>query len=240
MTVRAILFDVGDTLLRVGRFEPDLGPRLMEVLPPECDPDSSLLACRRAFEALGKELADGYAAGREDEDDIGAMLVRLLAAEGLPVTPEHAGQLGDVVGHADVARLEPRAGVAETLNAFSDAGYRLAAVSNTGSRSALLDALYESCGLAPSLECRVYSSSLGVRKPHPRLYATALEALGVSGEEAVFVGDRVREDIAGPRRARVAHAVLTHEYRQEDPGDSNPCAIITRLEDLHAILPTLH
>jgi FMN phosphatase YigB (HAD superfamily) len=239
VSVRAILFDVGDTLLRVGPFEPDLGPRLMDVLPAECDPGSSLPACRRAFETLGRELAAGYAAGREDEDNIGEMLVRLLSAEGLPVTRDHAQALHDVVGRADIARLQPRPGVPETLREFAGAGYRLAAVSNTGSGAPLLDAFYESCGLALCLEQWVYSASLGVRKPHSRLYTTALEALGVSGDEAVFVGDRVREDIVGPRRAGVAHAVLTHEYRREDPGDSNPCAVITRLEDLHAVLPTL-
>lgn len=238
MTVRAILFDVGDTLLRVGPFEPDLAS-LAAALPSSIDPDLALAACRRAHEALGRELAAGYAAGHEEQENIGDMLVSLLAAEGLPVGRDLAETLGDVDGRTDVARLVPRAGVVETLRRFAATGYRLAAVSNTGTRPALLDAFLEDCGLAPCFEHRVYSSSLTVRKPHPLLYTTALDALGVCGDEGVFVGDRVREDIVGPRKAGVAHSILTHEHRQEDPGDSDPCAIITRLEDLHEVLPGL-
>jgi putative hydrolase of the HAD superfamily len=240
MTVRAILFDVGDTLLHVGEFPRDFGPRLVDGLPADCEPQTRVDACRRAYDGLTRELAALNAAGSHEEANIGDILVRLLAAEGLPVSAQHAQALGDIDGRADIGRLESRTGVADTLRELAESGYRLAAVSNTGSRAALLDSFFEECGLARCFEEWVYSSSLGVRKPHPRIYQHALDALGISGSEAVFVGDRVREDILGPRSAGIAHAILTHEHRQEDPGDSDPCAVIARLEELPAVLPGLH
>ena len=38
---------------------------------------------------------------------------------------------------------------------------------------------------------------LGVRKPDPAIFATALEALGVAPQRAVFIGDNPTDDIAG-------------------------------------------
>lgn len=237
MSVRAILFDVGDTLLRVGPFEPDLGPAIAAAL--RLPSEDLVAACSRGHQALVRELIESYRLGLEDERHIGEMLLAHLRAEGIDLPDSASEELGDVFGRADVARLEPREGVVEALREFQAAGYRLAAVSNTTTRPALLTALFEEHGLFPCLEHWVFSVALGVRKPHPLLYEEALRALNVRGEEAVFVGDRVREDVLGPRRAGIAHAVLTHEYRQEDPGEANPCAVITRLEELHDVLPRL-
>jgi putative hydrolase of the HAD superfamily len=181
----------------------------------------------------------GFEQGRLEEDDIAAMLAAQFAADGVEVPRAVAEDLAAVLGRADVARLQPWPGVIEHLQALREDGYRLAAVSNTTTQSALLDAFFEENGLTPCFESRVFSIDLGVRKPHPAIYQCALEAIGVEGYEAVFVGDRVREDVVGPRRAGIAHSVLTHEHRQEDPGESAPCAVIRRLEDLHGVLPRL-
>src|SRR2546423_7310140 len=63
-----------------------------------------------------------------------------------------------------------------------------------------------------------FSSEVGVRKPHPRIYADALRKLGVEARRALFVGDRVKEDIQGPKTLGM-RAVLTREWRrEEDPG----------------------
>jgi putative hydrolase of the HAD superfamily len=167
------------------------------------------------------------------------MLRANFATDGVKVSRAVAYDLAEILGRADVARLQPWAGVAEQLGDLREAGYRLAAVSNTTTRSVLLHAFFESHGLASCVDAWVFSVDLGVRKPHPAIYRQALDAVGAAGEEALFVGDRVREDVVGPRAAGIAHAVLTHEHRQEDPGGSNPCAIIGRLEDLREVLPRL-
>jgi FMN phosphatase YigB (HAD superfamily) len=49
------------------------------------------------------------------------------------------------------------------------------------------------------------------------------------------VGDRVREDVLGPMSVGVS-AVLTHEYRQEDPGEAQPLAIINTLSELASVV----
>jgi putative hydrolase of the HAD superfamily len=52
-------------------------------------------------------------------------------------------------------------------------------------------------GLAERLDFAVFSSEVGVRKPDPRIFERALEALGVAAENALFVGDRLYEDVRG-------------------------------------------
>ncbi len=243
LAVRAILFDVGDTLVRLGPMERDLAPRLAAVLDAAgvaCDGDSATEHCERMMVRLRGDILAGFEASRLEEHDIPAMLAAGLEAGGVTVASGVAADLADVLSRADIARIQPWPGVREELERFRADGYRLAAVSNTTSRSRLLQDFFDARGLTPCFDAWVFSVDLGVRKPHPAIYEHALATLDIPANEALFVGDRVREDIVGPRSAGIAHAILTHEHRQEDPGGSNPCAVITRFEDLHAILPTLH
>ena len=52
-------------------------------------------------------------------------------------------------------------------------------------------------GLAPYLDSVVFSSEVGKRKPHPAIFERALAELGVPPEQALFVGDRLYEDVGG-------------------------------------------
>jgi putative hydrolase of the HAD superfamily len=76
-----------------------------------------------------------------------------------------------------------------------------------------------------------------VRKPHPRIYQAALTRLGVPAAGAVFVGDRLKEDVRGPKEVGM-RAVLTRQFRQEDPRDAAvpPDAVIASLGELPAVL----
>ena len=52
-------------------------------------------------------------------------------------------------------------------------------------------------------------------KPHPSIFSTALARIGTRPEEAVMVGDSIRQDIEGALRAGM-RAVLLHR------GDAPP------------------
>ena len=47
------------------------------------------------------------------------------------------------------------------------------------------------------MDVAFFSSEVGKRKPHPAIFERALEALGVAATDAVFVGDRLYEDVRG-------------------------------------------
>ena len=56
----------------------------------------------------------------------------------------------------------------------------------------------------------------------------ALRRLGVEAKEAVFVGDIVWADVEGPQ-ALGMKAMLTRQYRQEDPDKVRPDLVVQRL-----------
>src|SRR5688500_9666362 len=94
----------------------------------------------------------------------------------------------------------------------------------------LMDARLTHSALRQYADVAIYSVAVGHRKPNPAIYQAALGALGVA-DDVLFVGDRVREDVRGPQ-ALGMRAVLTHEFRQEEPGDAAPLAVIRELGEV--------
>jgi len=83
------------------------------------------------------------------------------------------------------------------LESLRARGLKLGLVSNAFDPGWLLHRDLEQMGLAQRLDFSVFSSEVGTRKPHPAIFERALEELGVEPENALFVGDRLYEDIRG-------------------------------------------
>ena len=86
-----------------------------------------------------------------------------------------------------------------TLQTLRRQGTRLGVITNgpTAWQSRKLDAL----GLAGFFDLVVISESEGFTKPDPRIFARAVERIGVAAAEAMFVGDHPEIDVAGARNA---------------------------------------
>lgn len=232
MKARAILFDLGDTLIRLHRM-PEMPPLLAPVLAEHRGiplPEALRLASQ-LVEQLGRQLASDSKVGATAEPGLEALVAPLTGAAAAEVVA-----IGRAFGMADVSRFEMvNVGLAR-VERFKNLGYRLGIVSNTTTPPALLNEYLRNVGLLPLFDAVVYSVAEGIRKPHPGLYRTALAGLGASPEETLFVGDRVREDVLGPRVVGM-RAVLTQEFRREDPAGSAPLAVISRLEELEDVVP---
>ena len=83
----------------------------------------------------------------------------------------------------------------------------------------------------------VDSALVGFSKPDPRIFVTAVEALGIEPGRAVMVGDSLARDMAGARAAGMAHIWLTPAPERQGrpccPGDR----VIRSLRDLEGLLP---
>jgi len=93
------------------------------------------------------------------------------------------------------------AGCPALLGALRDQGLQLGIVSNTFVPGAVLDRHLALHGLRDFFPVRIYSSEVGYRKPNPRIFRLALRQMGVEAQQAIFVGDLVKTDIVGARRA---------------------------------------
>ncbi len=242
MRVEAVLFDWGETL---GPVSAESG---IAALPPELILGQEVLAAANTHLLGGPEpgLAALARPGWEPpaqawRETTARELFRTayrLAGRSWPTDPvqERALVLRQHVFLIAAMRAAP--GAVEVLATLRDRGLRLGVVSNVVYDADVVRAMLDRDGLLPYLDVIVCSSAVGVRKPHPAIYQVALDGLGVSAERTVFVGDRVLQDIAGPRRQGL-RAILTHQHRQEAPptsGLGRPDATIPDLSALPGLL----
>jgi HAD superfamily hydrolase (TIGR01549 family) len=127
---------------------------------------------------------------------------------------------------ADAIRLEHRAwnearelhpDTLRLLGSLRRAGLRLALVSNAFDPPELMHEDLQLHGIDGLFDAAVFSSELGVRKPHPAIYRAALDRIGIPAQRSLFVGDRVREDVIGPSAAGMSTCLAT--YFRQDEGD---------------------
>jgi putative hydrolase of the HAD superfamily len=83
------------------------------------------------------------------------------------------------------------------LESLRNRGLKLGLVSNAFDPPTLLHRDLADAGIAERLDYAVFSSEVGKRKPHPEIFRWALGALDVAPVAAVFVGDRLFEDVRG-------------------------------------------
>lgn len=93
-------------------------------------------------------------------------------------------------------------------------------------------------GLFPYLDAYHFSSQVGVRKPHPEIYLKTLGQLGVDASCAVFVGDRLIEDVDGAQKVGMKGILALHE-RRDYSAPVTPDAKIARLEELPQVVSSL-
>lgn len=197
MTVRAVLFDFSGTLLvpvPAQRWVRDTTDALGRELT-----DAEVAELAGALEAAGRpggpepvdlpaELAGDYAARDTSEElhrtSYSALLGRVTGA-GTPLT----GALYEAA--VSGPGWTPYPDARPTLAALAGDGVRVAVVSNVASD---LRVLFAGHGLAEFVDAWVLSHELGVMKPDPRMFTTALDALGVTPEQALMVGDNPRAD----------------------------------------------
>jgi HAD superfamily hydrolase (TIGR01509 family) len=95
-------------------------------------------------------------------------------------------------------------------------GYRMAVVTNSLFPSAMLRPWMGELGLAGYFDAVISSADVGRTKPDLEPYVAALRALSVDPHEALFVGDRVQTDIAGARAAGLRAVLIDRSGRRRE------------------------
>ena len=194
--LRAVLFDWGDTLMAFG-YEPELveaGQRAgIEAVGRDGLPEVGRLSAhfREHYEPLF------WVPGTLEEIEYPGLVRELFGQFGVEITDAELERYLE----AEHAAWEPSrvlgASTHALLEALRSRGLRLGLVSNAFDPGWLLHRDLEQMGVAERIDFAVFSSELGKRKPHPAIFERALDALEVAPEEAIFVGDRLYEDIRG-------------------------------------------
>jgi len=127
----------------------------------------------------------------------------------------------------DEAVLRP--GCLETLGALRTAGIHVQIVSNIDDEQ--LEPMVDRLGLRQVIEAATSSEAARSCKPHPAIYDLALRKAGVDAPRALFVGDSLGHDVAGPAAAGMRTAWLAPRG-DADHGDVRPDAVIHSLREV--------
>jgi len=194
--LEAVLFDWGDTLMQFA-YSPELvsaGHRAgLAAIGRDGLPDDDALTehFREHYEPFF------WVPGTVEEIEYPELVRRLLADFEVTIDDDELRRYLEAEHSAwDPARVLG-AHTHALLESLRSRGLKLGLVSNAFDPGWLLHRDLEQMGLAQRLDFSVFSSEVGTRKPHPAIFERALEALGVEPENALFVGDRLYEDIRG-------------------------------------------
>jgi len=113
----------------------------------------------------------------------------------------------------DPAEYEVYEDTLPALERLKAAGLRIGIVSNHVWR---LPEVIDALGVGGYVDCVLTSARVGYRKPHPRIYQMAIEAVACRPEAALFVGDSVSHDVEGPRAAGMRAVLIDRSGRYSD------------------------
>jgi putative hydrolase of the HAD superfamily len=210
----AVLFDYGHTLVDIRWGDETLlegqGRMLAALGVPEL---------AEPFHGLAGELWAEAEASAHDNREVDYVAVTRAALARLGVSPDddalHEAMRVQIRAWDDVRFVHPDARA--LLDELRAMGLRLGYVSNTLDPPDILREVMADEDMVDRVDAIVLSSELGYRKPSPLIYRAALAALDADPARTLFVGDRVLEDVIGPKCEGMT-AVLATWFRS-DEGD---------------------
>lgn len=233
--LKAILFDMGSTLIEFENYTWDILGRMCAKKGYEFLRQKNLNL--PGFEEFSKSLESEFLKARSEvEKNLKEFkfekvawdffnLLKLSTSDGLcesflevyykPVTD----QLTLIDGAEDVLRY------------FKKRNLRIGLVSNTIFPEGFHLKELKRFGLYPYLDSYLFSSSVGVRKPHPQIFLNAMNELNTEPSQAVFVGDRLIEDVGGAQKMGMK-GILKYHVGRDYSAPITPDAQIVQLKEL--------
>ncbi len=231
-TIRTVLFDFDGTLVF---HEPDssdvISAYCTEIGQP-LSAETERLGRRRRHEYFMDPIISRQLGSFSREEFWRHFNRHLLEAVGIEgdldlLAEEVMRRLADV----ELAYHCPKAGC-HTLTELRARGYGLGLITNRDG----VERFYE---LLDQLEMRSYfdlilaSGEVGVRKPEPAIFYAALERIGGTATESVYVGDNYWADVVGAQRAGVT-PVLFDPHKLFPEAD---CIVLDKIDGLLEWLP---
>jgi putative hydrolase of the HAD superfamily len=226
----AVIFDWGGTLSVLASIDlEDMWRAAARHLAPEREDE--VLAVLESVEARSWE--------RVKTDQVSTTVGRLLAEAGaelgLDVT---AAVLEEAESHhldAWTPHITHDPEAPRTLAGLRERGLRIGLLSNTHWPRHFHEHFLARDGLDMLIDARLYTSEMTRTKPHHEAFVAALRAVGVTEPaRAVFVGDRLYDDVFGAQSAGLR--AVWRRNPEMPPYDVEPDGVIDALPELLALV----
>jgi putative hydrolase of the HAD superfamily len=118
--------------------------------------------------------------------------------------------------------MVPRPEAVEVLTQLKSKGLRIGLVTDCAADA---PAAWKNTPIAPYFDVTIFSCSVGMRKPDPRIYELVTKKLGVDPEDCVYIGDGGSYELSGASRVGMQAVQL------RAPGEDNPDVYVVDKED---------
>lgn len=232
MTVKAVLFDMFDTLVIIEKdhmfYNPSLRSAHRSLVNHNVDVRFSEF--RQAY-VKARDAIYAAAEATLDEPHFNVRIADTLCILGYKYDVDSpivvAATLAFCKEFMNYVRIDDHAKmVLHELHGI----YKLGIVSNFAIPECV-HRLLERHGIANLFEAIMISGAVNKRKPSPEIYAKALELIGVKASETVFVGDTVDADVTGPTNVGMKTVFIERRFQREIE-HSSPTEIIKSLNEL--------
>ena len=218
MQLEAVIFDFGDTLVLTDKWDYD-----------KCL--KRLLASLQKYEVLVRinyeQFKHTYFEVRDQmyqqtEKNLEEVDFRIRISETVKKFNSHKRYQTEVIEYAAEAfieafledlRVEP---FLSSLLTKLKSLYKLAIVSNFAYPPGL-HRILQHFNLKQFFDTIVISGEFGFRKPHPKIFEEALRKLNVAAKKSVFVGDSLKADIYGAKRAGIKTILVQNLGLRKNP-----------------------
>jgi putative hydrolase of the HAD superfamily len=241
--IKAVLFDLGETLLNFGKFSATRlfrqGARLSHDFLKSCGQPTGNFEyyCWRNLIALRIRHSISTITGNDFNSS--ALLRRIGTKKGISLDARQWQQFAWLWYEPlrRIAATEPN--IKETLAALKKLGLKLGIVSNTFVNAHSLEKHLKQVGILEFFQTRVYSYEFDFRKPDVRIFKIAAERIGEAAESILYLGDRIDKDIK-PALKIGMQPVLKAAYTNVGKTPPDGAWKITHISELPALIEKIN
>jgi len=241
--IKAVLFDLGETLLHFGKVDTTRlfrqGARLSYDFLKDLGHPVGSFRYYYWRNLIALHLRHWLSNIIKRDFDTLALLKKVGTKKGLKLKSQQWEQLAWLWYEplSKVGRAEPQ--TAETLTALKKFGLKLGIVSNTFVNGHSLERHLRQLGILDFFTVRIYSYEFNFRKPDIQIFKIAAERIGEMAENILYVGDRIDTDIKPAIKAGMK-AVLKAAYTND--GKKTPKGVwkIRQLTELPALIEKIN
>ncbi|NLT38054.1 MAG: HAD family hydrolase [Methanomassiliicoccus sp.] len=128
------------------------------------------------------------------------------------------------------------AGAIELLHGLKERGMSIGLISDVAwglpSEYSMRD--IQHFGLDQFFDDYVFSTDVGLRKPHPKVFKIALSNLGVTASEAMYIGNSLAHDIKGAKGVGMRAVLKRSKYCP--PAEVEADHVISSLDEVEALI----
>jgi putative hydrolase of the HAD superfamily len=241
--IKAVLFDLGETLLDFGKVKATRlfreGARLSYDFLKSCgQPVGNFeFYCWRNLIAL--RFRHFISNITKNDINSSALLRGLGTKKGIKLDTEQWRHFAWLWYEplSKIATTDPK--IKETLISLKGLGLKLGILSNTFVNAYSLEKHLEQLGILDFFSIRMYSYEFDFRKPDARIFKIAAERIGEAIENIMYVGDRIDKDIFPTLKIGMT-PVLKAAYTNTGKTPPNGVLKITHISELPALVKKIN